>query len=142
MSKKNQLVLAALPFASINFQDVFVNLTEKEIEEIKPEWKEYIGEALEIITSDDEVVSGSKAHLYEAFRKRFPIGSKQGELALLQLIATFARELYGKISENPLDALLVALEQGHDEDCGNENCPIHGTPELADGQDAAVLGDS
>lgn len=93
MSKKNVLQLAAKPFASAEFVDVFTNISEEEIDATKEEFSEFMDTVMDELKGDE---GGSTAEVYALFRKAFPIGSKNGEIAFLQFIRIFMDDLYSK----------------------------------------------
>jgi hypothetical protein len=116
MSKKNQLTLAVLPFASLHFQDVFTNLEESEIDAVKEPFEGFVQDTIDLNNHENDAMANSIGHLYEKFRGRFPIGSKEGELVLLQLLGAFAREVDAKqtaLMSDPM-AMLMAMLEGED----------------------------
>tara|TARA_R110000737_G_C14624761_1_gene494622 strand:- start:43956 stop:44336 length:381 start_codon:yes stop_codon:yes gene_type:complete len=116
MSKKNQLVLAVMPFASAHFQDVFANVEESEIDGVKEDFSAFLEDVFTLNNHENEDIANSIGHLYDAYRRRFPIGSKEGELVLLQLLGAFAREVDAKqqaIMQDPL-AMLMSMLEGED----------------------------
>ncbi len=131
MSKKNQLVLAAFPFASLSYTDCFTNLKKEELDAIKQPWEDFLEAVFDLINHEDEDKANSTAHIYDAFRSRFPIGSREGEIVLLQLCGAFARDVEAKLEaimqRNPLQMLEDILGG-------------LGDKEEAEDQDAAVVG--
>lgn len=90
MSNKNRLNLKSEPTGD-QFQDVFSNVSSEDLTNLADPYRNFMKKLKKDVASEE--TKNSTAHFYSLFRDHFPMGTKDAELVILQMLAAFLREV-------------------------------------------------